>query len=162
MTMILIELYYSLYTASQNIFSRIAGESIWENLYLGKITRYTAATVVWECVPKFTIVRTCTMHVMYVQLLKQPRQSVNGPVVGDRPWLWGTNCADANFISAADGPPRPNVAAMHDPGDHPWLPHLVREDRLWGDHWQCDSPLDTFSSNSRLILIYSECIHNNL
>ena len=26
------------------------------------------------------------------------------------------------------------MAAVHGLGDHPWLLHLVRGDRLWGDH----------------------------
>ena len=30
------------------------------------------------------------------------------------------------MLSAVDGPPGPSVAAMHSPGDRPWLPHLVR------------------------------------
>ena len=33
------------------------------------------------------------------------------------------------MLSAVDGPPGPNVAAVHGPGDHQWLPHLVRGDR---------------------------------
>ena len=36
------------------------------------------------------------------------------------------------MLSAVDGPPGPSVAAVHGPEDHPWLPNLVRGDRLWG------------------------------
>ena len=36
------------------------------------------------------------------------------------------------MLSALDGPPGPSVAVVHGPGDHPWLPHLVWGDRLWG------------------------------
>ena len=32
------------------------------------------------------------------------------------------------ILSAVDGPPGPSVAAVHGPGDHPWLPHLVQGD----------------------------------
>ena len=58
-----------LYTASQNKFPRVVTESILEireNLHLGKITRYTVATLVWECIPEFNIVRTRTMSLMYI------------------------------------------------------------------------------------------------
>ena len=42
------------------------------------------------------------------------------------------------MLSAVDGPPGPSVAAVHGAGrPHPWLPHLVRGDRLYGDH-RCD------------------------
>ena len=49
---------------------------------------------------------------------------MNGPAVGDRPWLWGTTVV---MLSTVDGPPGPSVTAVHSLGDHPWLPHLV-----WG------------------------------
>ena len=41
---------------------------------------------------------------------------VNGPAVGDRPWLGGPNVV---MLSAVDDPPGPSVAAVHSPGDHP-------------------------------------------
>ena len=55
---------------------------------------------------------------------------VNNPAVGDHPWLGGPT---VEMLSAIGGPPGPSMAAVHGPGEHPWLPHLVR-----GDHWQCD------------------------
>ena len=38
---------------------------------------------------------------------------VNGPAMGDRPWLWGPSVL---MLSAVDGPPGLSVAAVHGPG----------------------------------------------
>ena len=55
---------------------------------------------------------------------------MNGPAVGDHPWLCGTNCGDAKCRrwSPLDQVWQPCMVR----GDHPWLPHLVRGG---GDCW---------------------------
>ena len=105
-----------LYTASKNKFSQVVSPfgKFWKTCTYGNNPIYAAATLVWECVPEFNIVRTCTMS---------------------RQWMvrqWGPVCGYGGpsvlMLSAVDG----SVAAVHGPGDHPWLPHLVRGTDWWG------------------------------
>ena len=105
----------SLYTASQNKFSRGVSPFGKTCTYRENITRYTAATLVWECVPGFNIVRTYAQCHVYLATEALSHTEMNGPAAGDRPWLWGTNCGDAR-LSAVDDPPGPSVAAVHGPG----------------------------------------------
>ena len=65
-----------------------------------------------------------------VYLATEAATPLNGPVVGDRPWLGGTNCDDAKCRRwpPLDQAWQPCMVQ----GDHPWLPHLVQGDRLWG------------------------------
>ena len=74
--------------------------------YRENITRYTAATLVWECVPEFNIVRTHAQ--CHVYLATEALSHTNEWSGGGGPTVV--------MLSAVDGPPGPSVAAVHGPG----------------------------------------------
>ena len=57
---------------------------------------------------------------------------VNGPAVGDRPWLGGPNVV---MLSAVDDPPGPSVAAVHGLGRPSMAAALGPGGPIVGDHW---------------------------
>ena len=81
-------------------------------------------------VPEFNLVRASTMSCIFIASYTEAATPVNGPAVGDRPWLRRTNCGDAKCRRYS-----PSVATVHSPGEPSMAAAsaaaLGPGDRLW-------------------------------
>ena len=124
----------SLYTASQNKFSRVVSPAFGKTYtYRENITHsYGSYSIVWKCVPEFNIVRTWTMSCILSYWSTEPHK-----------WMvrrWGTvrgyGGPTVVMLSAVDGPPWTKC------GSCAWSRGTIHGcrtwsggDRLLGDHW---------------------------
>ena len=117
-------------------FQWVVGPLVHASGKFRKICTYTAAILVWECVPMFNIVRTRKMSCIFSYWTGSHASEWSGG--GGPSVARGPNVV---VLSAVDGPPGPSVAAVHTLGG------TIHGCRTWsgetdcgGGHWLCDSP----------------------